>query len=87
MELFGLYKDHQSLNSKKEDKAKREKQLRDASLESSSATHADTSESYSRSNLMEARLAAKRGDQNAKAWLAAHRDGIQRAYQEGTLID
>jgi hypothetical protein len=64
-----------------------EQQLNDAILETGSPAPVSTEDTYSRHDLMEARLAAKRGDQKAERWLQAHSESIALAYEEGRIVD
>lgn len=87
-DLFGAYAELQaSKQHSKEEARKRERQLQDATLESGSAHVADPGEKFSRKNLMQARIAARHGDRNAKEWLAANADAIAVAYEEGRITD
>jgi hypothetical protein len=56
-------------------------------LETGSPDAADIEETYSRHDLMEARLAAKRGDLKAERWLKSHSASIADAYEEGRIVD
>ena len=62
-------------------------QLANAMLESGGPAPASTDDSYSGSELMELRIAAKKGDLRAERWLAAHADSIANAYAEGRIVD
>lgn len=86
-DLFDMYEDYTGRAQEVEKSAKRKQQLRDASLESSSPGTIDTEETFSRANLLEARLAAKRGDTAARRWLAENGDAIALAYEEGRITD
>lgn len=90
-ELLGMYYDQNS--SKAEEQAQSEKQekvqkqLRDATLESSSPAPVSPTDTFSRNDLLEARLAAKAGDRKAERWLAANSVAISNAYAEGRIVD
>lgn len=88
-DLFSGYRDHKGRQVDERKGADRKTQARRASLESSAPapsrpTGGDT---YSRSALMEQRIAARRGDRKAQAFLDAHGDSIEAAYREGRLTD
>lgn len=90
-EILGMYYEHTRRDEQKEhqqrERQSRERQLNDAMLESSSPAAPSSEESYSRHDLLETRLAAKRGDLKAERWLKAHGDSIARAYEEGRIVD
>ena len=86
-DLFGLYNDHLSTKQKVVEEAQRQQQLADATLESSSPGVIDTPDTFSRTDLANARIAAHRGDQAARDWLNAHAEAIAVAYEEGNIID
>lgn len=87
-EILGMYYDE---SSKAEEPAptaaEQVDNLQNAMLESASPASADTDDVYSRSELLEVRLAAKRGDMKADRWLKAHANGIALAYEEGRIVD
>ena len=86
--LFGLHKDLQG--KQKQDTVrtrKREQDLQDATLESSGPVGSDMVEVYSRSDLLEKRIAAKQGDAKAERWLQTRADSIAIAYAEGRMVD
>ena len=86
-ELFGMYYDTQKKVEKEEKKRERKQKVQAAGLESAGAGVPETVERYSRSALMEKRIAAKRGNAEAERWLNAHGDSIQQAYAEGRVVD
>ena len=86
-ELFGTYYDTQKKVVTEEKKRERKQKVRDAGLESAGAGVPETVERYSRSALMEKRIAARRGNAEAERWLNAHGDSIQQAYAEGRVVD
>lgn len=86
-DLLEMWNDHRSLEQRVEEKAKRERDLAAATLETASPPGVTVPDSYSRSDLMEKRIAAKRGNSQAKRYLAAHADSIALAYAEGRITD
>ena len=89
-EILGMYYDtHASdaANEQAEQAVVTRNQLRDATLESSSPAQAEVSDTYSRQDLLEARLAAKRGDGKAQRWLSSNAETIAAAYAEGRIVD
>lgn len=86
-ELFGTYYDTQKKVAAAEKKQEKRRKVEAASLESAGAGVPERVERYSRSALMEKRIAAKRGDAAAERWLAAHSASIQQAYAEGRVDD
>jgi ribosomal protein L29 len=65
----------------------RDQQLQQATLESSGPEQPEMVDTFSRADLMNARIAAKRGDQQAITWLNANREAIAIAYEEGHITD
>lgn len=86
-ELFGTYYDTHKKEVVEERKQEKKKKIRSAGLESAGAEVPDTVERYSRSGLLEKRIAAKRGNMEAQRWLDAHSASIQQAYSEGRVDD
>lgn len=90
-EILGMYYERSSSTEHEEEVQQKQetyrRNLNDAMLESSSPVAPQTEDVFSRSDLMEARLAAKRGDLKAERWLQAHSDSIARAYEEGRIVD
>lgn len=86
-DLFGSYYDTQKPKEDKEKRQEKKRKVLDASLETGGATVPEVVESYSRSALMEKRIAAKRGDSAAQRYLDAHASKIQQAYTEGRVVD
>jgi hypothetical protein len=64
-----------------------QQQLRDATLESGSPAPTELVDQYSRSELMEYRIAANQGSHQAQRFLTAHADAIAQAYAEGRIVD
>lgn len=89
-EVLSMYAD---LHAKEADTAaqdaerERQKALADATMESSSAESAASDEVVSRQVVIDAKLAAKRGNAEARNWLAANAAAIQQAYAEGRVTD
>lgn len=87
-ELLGSYYDQKTPASEDTSNAENtQQQLRDATLESGSPAPTDLVEQYSRSELMEYRIAANQGNRKAERYLAAHADAITQAYSEGRIVD
>jgi hypothetical protein len=86
-ELFGTYYDHLEVSSKKKQKEERKQKIKEVSLESPGAEVPEQVETFSRSALLEKRLAAKRGDRNADFWLRTNAERIAIAYEEGRIVD
>lgn len=86
-ELFGMYYDTAKKAKTEERKQDKRKKVQAAGLESAGAGVPETAERYSRSALMEKRIAAKRGDSAAERWLGAHHESIRQAYAEGRIDD
>jgi hypothetical protein len=90
-EILGMYYEtnrrQEAIESQKQEEAVQQRQLADATLESGSPARPEMGETYSRNDLMEARLSAKRGDLKAERWLKAHGDSIAKAYEEGRIVD
>lgn len=90
-EILGMYYEQnrrqETAEERYEQEVQRQQDLNTATLESSSPAAPTSDETYSRHDLMEARLAAKRGDTKAERWLQAHADSIAIAYEEGRIVD
>jgi hypothetical protein len=86
-ELFGLYSEVRVKRTDTDTKKARKQKARDVSLESSSPVSPSMVESYSGAELMEKRIAARRGDAKAERWLQAHGDAIRAAYAEGRIVN
>lgn len=67
--------------------AQREQALDDASLESSGAQVTHGEQTFSRTELMNIRIAAKQGNREAADWLKANQNAIAYAYEEGHITD
>lgn len=85
-DLLELWANHTSKEQEVQNQLSREKQFRDATLESSSPVGVDIENVYSRSDLLTRRMAAKRGDQEQIRYLQANSESIALAYEEGRLI-
>jgi len=68
-------------------KQKRERDLRAASLESGGPISHEAVETFSRTDLLQKRLAAKRGNAKADAWLRNNQAKIREAYEDGRITD
>ena len=87
-EVLGMYYDTLRTEEREEVEAQnREAALKDAILESGSPPITEMVDTYSRSELLEKRLAAKRGNLQAERWLQAHANSIASAYEEGRIVD
>lgn len=86
-EILGMYYDYSSTAERTNSQHQRDRELNDAMLESSSPPATTSDETYSRYDLLEARIAAKKGDLKAERWLQAHADSIALAYEEGRIVD
>ncbi len=90
-EILGMYYEHSQRSETQDQQAQERRQATDnlnaAMLESASPATPQLEDTYSRNDLMEARLAAKRGDLKAERWLQAHADSIAIAYEEGRIVD
>lgn len=85
--LLSMYNDVKGRAKEAEKKQERKSAIKQASLESSGPTSPDLVETFSRLDLMEKRIAARRGDQKADRWLKTRADAIAAAYAEGRLVD
>lgn len=84
-DLLELWEHNTKSEQEAQKKLQRERQFRDATLETSSPNGVEVPNTYSRSHIMEQRIKAKRGDQVAQRWLQAHAEDIAIAYEEGLL--
>jgi hypothetical protein len=85
--LFGTYYDQREVKQAKVSKEERRQKVKEVTLETSGAGAPDLEMKYSRTALMEKRLAAKRGDRNADHWLRSNAESIAIAYEEGRIVD
>lgn len=85
--LFGTYYDQREAKQAKVSKEERRQKVKEVTLESAGAGAPDLETKYSRTALMEKRLAAKRGDRNADHWLRSNAESIAIAYEEGRIVD
>lgn len=67
--------------------AQRDQDLANASLESASPGQPEFDTGFSRSDLLNKRIAAKHGDVEAQAYLTANSEAIHIAYEEGHITD
>tara|TARA_R110000765_G_scaffold121534_1_gene217816 strand:- start:3585 stop:4364 length:780 start_codon:yes stop_codon:yes gene_type:complete len=84
-DLFGMY--YGEKQPKQPGNVQREQQLRDATLETSTAAAASFDDTYSRADLMSLRIRAKAGDEEAKSYLRNNGQVIQQAYADGRIVD
>jgi hypothetical protein len=70
-----------------QDAAQRNEQLRNASLETSGSALPDMVDTFSRADLMNHRINAKRGDSDSLAYLKSNAEAIAIAYEEGHITD
>lgn len=83
-EVLGMYYD----SLKRKDKATADPaKLRDAMLESSSPVAADVADTFSRAELLDKRVQARKGSIAAENWLKANAEAIAQAYEEGRIVD
>lgn len=86
-DLLDAWYERQSEAAKLKKNIERESQFRDATLESSSPESVEGVKTYSRSELLEKRVAAKSGDRTAQRWLQMNNAEITKAYAEGRITD
>jgi len=87
-DLLEQYYDVKRPSQKRRDNdALRQQQLRDAGLETGGAAYSEPAETYSRTDLINKRIRAKRGDQEAERWLKANYNAIAAAYEDGRVTD
>ena len=85
-ELFGLYEDLTSAQESQRT-ARRDADLRNAQLESSSPDSPELDQMWSRSEIIERKLLAKQGDRESQNWLSKNAEEIAIAYEEGRVVD
>lgn len=85
--LFGTYYDQRETRKLRQTSEERKQKVKEITLESSGAASPDLEKTFSRSLLMDKRLAAKRGDRSADYWLKSHAEEIAMAYEEGRIVD
>lgn len=90
-ELLTLYEDSQSISQQMAERDRKE-QLRRAgggigSVSGSGGNPNHTETVYSRSELLQKRIEAQRGDDDAARWLASNAESIRHAYAEGRVTD
>lgn len=87
-EILSMYADlHATPNEAENAEANRLAALSAAQMESGTPEQASTDEYLSRSFLIETKLAARRGNGEAQAWLQANKAAIEQAYAEGRVVD
>jgi ribosomal protein L29 len=89
--LLGLYNEEQARGQQSAEAVRKEQRkqsdLRKATLESSGPVPVEAVETFSRSDLINKKLAAKRGDYNADQYLRVNADAIRQAYADGRVTD
>jgi hypothetical protein len=85
--LFGTYYDQREAKKAKVSKAERKALVQEVTLESAGAGAPDFEQTFSRSDLMEKRIAAKRGNRAADTWLRNNAEAIAIAYEERRIVD
>lgn len=86
-DLLDMWNDHKNRSQEAVATQTRERQLDAATLESSSPEGFEPEETFSRLDLMNKRIAAKRGNREAEDWLRAHSAAIHLAYREERVTD
>jgi len=71
----------------REQGVQRSQQLDDGSMETASPGGLESETTYSRSDIMQKRIAANRGSTEARYWLDANSDAIRLAYEEERVTD
>jgi predicted RNA-binding protein YlqC (UPF0109 family) len=84
-ELFSTYTELKEAKTKGNKPAARVDEAREVALERSGGTAPAPTETFSRFELQEKRIAAQRGDRKARRWLDANAGSIQSAYAENRL--
>lgn len=85
--LFGTYYDQREAQKAKVSKQELKQKVKEVTLETAGAGAPDLEQTFSRSALMDKRLAAKRGDRSADTWLRNNAEAIAIAYEEGRIVD
>lgn len=85
-DLFSLYNEHKNISQSRR-KSKANEQLDHASLESGGPEASEQPQKFSRRALMDKRIMAKRGDDDAAQWLIDNAESIAIAYEEGRVTD
>lgn len=85
-DLIGMYYDMTG-TAQQQAEFQRDQELSQATLETSGPEQPEMVDTFSRSDLMNARIAAKRGDPEAQTWLNKNREAIAIAYEEGHITD
>lgn len=86
-ELFSMYEDSSRGRKEHQDRQHRSEQLERAGLESGAASQPPMTKTFSRFDLLNKRIRAKQGDRKAAMWLSENGQAIQRAYEEGRIVD
>jgi hypothetical protein len=85
-DLMGLWYETNGVQGQLAD-AQRDEQLRNASLESGGPVQTPGVDTFGRADLMNHRIAAKRGDVDSIAYLKSNAEAIAIAYEEGHITD
>jgi hypothetical protein len=85
-DLLAMYYDHTGATAQAE-QLQRDQTLQQASLESGGPVQPAMVDTFSRSELMSKRVAAKQGDPEADRWLKVNAEAIAIAYEEGHITD
>lgn len=91
-EVLAAYYERKVNSERKQDdtrerRQQRRKEVQQGSLETGGNEPPPSDETFSRSQLMELRVQAKRGDPEARKYLAANSGAIAAAYAEGRIVD
>ena len=86
-ELFGMYDDYQGNRQEVADQVQRDSDLADATLETSSPESPQLEQTFSRTEIVNRKLAAKRGDPEATDWVRVNSSAIEQAYIDGNVTD
>lgn len=90
-DILGMYYEsnaqEQASAEEEQRQERRTQDLNDAMLETGGPAPLEMVDTFSRTELQELRLAAKRGDLKAERWLQGHADAIAIAYAEGRIVD
>lgn len=88
-EILGMYADLRGAKQEasQDEEVSRQKALEDAQLETATPEAPVSDEVISRTFIIQTKLAAKQGNQEARAWLASNKGEIERAYAEGRVVD
>lgn len=85
--LFSMYEDLSVGKEEVAEQVKRDDQLRDASLESSTPDSPQIDTTFSRTEIIDRKIAARNGHSESQRWLATNGDAIRQAYTDGHVTD